>query len=196
MTIFPIVYFGNISYFQKLANSHSVIIDLGEHFIKQTQRSRCEILGANGIQQLTIPVIKSKGSKTPVCEIEISDSEDWRRIHWKAIESAYGSSPYFDYYGIEVKELIFNKENSLSKFNLAILNRVLIWLDLELTFNVSQEYVEGKNNVDLRSESFTSKENEIQPYVQVFAKQGEFFPDLSILDLIFCEGPMGRKWIV
>ena len=195
MTIFPIAYFGNISYFRKLANSDSPVIDLGEHFLKQTLRSRCEILGANGILSLSIPVIKSKGSKTPVSEIKISETEDWRRIHWKAIESAYGSSPFFDYYGMEVKELIFNAENNLEAFNLAIIERVSIWLDLELNFTTSKVYIDPANNLDLRKDPFNEDENKIKRYTQVFAKNGEFYPDLSILDLIFCEGPMGRNWI-
>lgn len=195
MTIFPISYFGNLSYFRKLVHAKSPVIDLGEHFIKQTLRSRCDILGANGIQNLSVPVVKSKGSKTPVSEIEISDSENWRRIHWKAIESAYGSAPYFDYYGVEVKDLILNEEKNLSHFNLTILYRILTWLDLEVQFNVTNEYADPKNNLDLRKDSFLLDENELKRYTQVFAKQGDFYPDLSILDIIFCEGPMARNWV-
>jgi hypothetical protein len=195
VTVFPIAYFGNIEYFRELVEAKNPVLEIKENFVKQTLRTRCEILTANGLLQLSIPVIRHLGSKTPMDEISISDENNWRKIHWKAIESAYSSAPFFDYYGIEVKEMIFRAENNLVKFNNYITTKVLSWLDIDMTLTYSTEYLSEEIVVDHRANNFT-KFKQMKPYQQVFAKEKEFIPNLSILDLIFCEGPLARKWIV
>jgi hypothetical protein len=195
VTVFPIAYFGNIEYFRELVEAKNPVLEIKENFVKQTLRTRCEILTANGLLQLSIPVIRHLGSKTPMDEIRISDENNWRKIHWKAIESAYSSAPFFDYYGIEVEEMIFRAENNLVKFNNYITTKVLSWLDIDMTLNYSTEYLNEEIVIDNRANNFT-KFKQMKPYKQVFAKDKEFIPNLSILDLIFCEGPLARKWIV
>jgi hypothetical protein len=195
VTVFPIAYFGNIEYFRELVEAKNPVLEIKENFVKQTLRTRCEILTANGLLQLSIPVIRHLGSKTPMDEISISDENNWRKIHWKAIESAYSSAPFFDYYGIEVEEMIFRAENNLVKFNNYITTKVLSWLDIDMTLTYSTEYLSEEIVVDHRANNFT-KFKQMKPYQQVFAKEKEFIPNLSILDLMFCEGPLARKWIV
>lgn len=195
VTVFPTAYFGNIEYFRELVEAKNPVLETKEHFVKQTLRTRCDILTANGILQLTVPVIRHLGSKTPMDEVSISYQNDWRKIHWKAIESAYSSSPYFDYYGIEVEELIFQDESNLVKFNQSIMDKILSWLDLDLNISYSDRYIEEAIVVDHRSNDF-SLFKQMKPYKQVFAKENEFIPNLSILDVIFCEGPLARKWVV
>jgi hypothetical protein len=195
VTVFPIAYFGNIEYFRELVEAKNPVIEIKENFVKQTLRTRCEILTANGLLQLSIPVIRHLGSKTPIDEISISDENNWRKIHWKAIESAYSSAPFFDYYGIEVEEMIFSQENNLVKFNNYITTKVFSWLDIDMTLTYSSEYISEEIVIDHRSNSFT-KFKQMSPYQQVFTKEKDFIPNLSILDLIFCEGPLARKWIV
>ncbi len=192
--VFPIFYFGNISYFKELATQHRVILDIKEHFIKQTYRNRCRILGANGILDLTVPVIKPQGSKTVYEDVQISYATDWQRQHWKAIESAYRSAPFFDHYGIEVKELILKSPSHLVELNTSILERVNNWLDLNIQHEFSQEYVTIELKNDRRLKDFD--EANVAFYQQVFTDKLTFVPNLSILDLIFSEGPLARKWII
>lgn len=188
--IFPTSYFGNINYFKTLFRYSEISIESKENFIKQSLRNRCEILTSNGVQQLSIPVIRKKGSKTPIDEVEIATNFDWQKNHWKAIESAYSSSPYFDHYGIEVKELIYNKEINLLKFNKLISDRVFSWLGIETKTNDSTEYLNKEGMIDYRS---NFPEIPLPDYIQVFGNS--FVPNLSILDAIFCLGPMARKMI-
>jgi hypothetical protein len=195
VSVFPIAYFGNIEYYRQFLRADSPIIETREHFIKQTIRTRCEILNANGIQQLSIPVSKHRGSKTPMNELEISDQTDWRKIHWKAIESAYSSAPFFDHYGMEVEELIYQKEMNLIQFDLNIMQRIDQWLDLKGYYSCSQTYVSENIGTDHRLSDFTQLEP-IKSYYQVFEPTGAFVPNLSILDLLFCEGPLARNWLI
>lgn len=192
--VFPTAYFGNILYFRSIIRHSDVMIESKEHFIKQTYRNRTEILTASGVQQLSIPVIRKNGSKTVIEDVEISFDTDWRKDHWKAIESAYSNSPYFEHYGSEVKELIYQNETNLLKFNQNILERVFSWLGIETTTHFSEEF----RNSDTNLSSSRSKESIPlhDKYVQVFGVPGEFEVNLSILDAIFCEGPMARQLLI
>lgn len=193
-SVFPISYFGNIAYFEELVNSENPVLETKEHFVKQTLRTRCEIPTANGVLQLTIPVVRKNGSKTSMEDVEISYDIDWRKSHWKAIESAYASAPFFEYYGIEVEELIYQDEKNLVQFDLNCTKRILDWLSIDLPLDTTLEYLDPTSVKDFRSTDF-SKPLEMRSYQQVFTKPTEFIANLSILDLIFCEGPMARKWI-
>ena len=189
--IFPTSYFGNLSYYSELIQEASIIFEAKEHFIKQTYRNRCEVLTGNGIQAISIPVIRKNGSKTAIYEVEISNDTDWRKDHWKAIESAYSNSPYFDHYGLEVKELIYNQETNLLKFNEQIHKRICTWLGIATDYKFSNEY----SSISESTYQFKEKEL-IKPYIQVFGDSNSFASNLSILDAIFCLGPMARKLIV
>lgn len=189
--IFPTSYFGNLSYYSELIQEASIIFEAKEHFIKQTYRNRCEVLTGNGIQVISIPIIRKNGSKTAIDEVEISNDTDWRKDHWKAIESAYSNSPYFDHYGLEVKELIYNQETNLLKFNEQIHKRICTWLGIATDYKFSNEY----SSISESTYQFKEKEL-IKPYIQVFGDSNSFATNLSILDAIFCLGPMARKLIV
>jgi hypothetical protein len=197
VSVFPITYFGNIQYYRQLLRAVCPIIETREHFIKQTNRTRCEILTSNGVQQLSIPVMKHNGSKTPLNEVEISQQTDWQKIHWRGIESAYSSAPFFDHYGMEIEELIFQKEKNLIQFNLNIMYRVDRWLELNGSYSCSDSYISENIAMDHRSCDFSQTEP-IKKYVQVFEADadGSFVSNLSILDLIFNEGPLARNWLI
>ncbi len=196
MDIFPTAYFGNILYFKMLAAAENPIIETQEHFVKQTLRSRCEILGPNDLQTLSLPASKKNGSKTCMNDIEIVE-HSWRKIHWKSIEAGYASSPYFEYYGEEIKDLLNTKVTSLIEYNRIITERILHWLDLDLKIDYSSEYLEGEIQNDFRNFDFSWQKGELFPcYTQVFRSKEECTPNLSILDLILNEGPLARKWIL
>lgn len=193
----PTAYFGSIAYFRELAKHPEIQIEAFEHFPKQTYRNRCEINSANGIIALTIPVSKENGSKTPVHKIEIAEKDDWRMKHWRAIRSAYESAPYFDYYGKEVEELINQNESNLLLFNNIITNKICSWLDLPMEFSFTEEFrLEENEFIKSICHKNTDPDFIKAPYYQVFPSNNSFYNTLSILDAIFCEGPLTRNLII
>lgn len=196
--ILPTSYFGSIAYFKELAKHSSVLIEAKEHFPKQTYRNRCDILGGDGILSLSIPTKKPNGSKTATEQIILPDEENWRIRHWRAITSAYQSAAYFDYYGVEVEELLFNEEENLLKFNTAITERILKWLYIDTEIEMTNDFepmIENDFRISLvQKDAFQDKQ--IAPYIQVFPGKDSFQESISILDAIFCEGPMARKLIL
>tara|TARA_B110000305_G_scaffold103128_1_gene115975 strand:+ start:3578 stop:4180 length:603 start_codon:yes stop_codon:yes gene_type:complete len=198
LPVFPITYFGSIAYYQELAKYSNVIIERKEHFPKQTYRNRCDILAGDGILNLSIPTKRTNGSKTKTEDILLSNEENWRIRHWRSITSAYQAAPYFDHYGLEVKELIFNEETSFLNFNIAITKRILRWLDLNIDLELSTEFsplIENDYRLDLVAKN-KFQDLSKSPYIQVFPNSSSYKESLSILDAIFCEGPMARLLIL
>ncbi len=197
ISVIPSTYFGNIHYYQTVFNKASIQIEAFEHIDKQSLRNRCEILTPNGVQSITIPINKLNGSKTPINLVEIANNQDWRKDHWKAIESAYSASPYFEHYEVEVKNLIYQEEKNLLKFNQKIIETIIDWLSLPVEINFTTEYM-NSNEIefeDFRKLLSDKKNNFINhpKYIQVFNSKEIFNYNLSILDAIFCIGPMARK---
>ena len=195
LAVFPTAYFGNIAYFAALAKSISPLIEGKEHFVKQTLRTRCTILGANGIQQISIPVIRPNGSKTLMEDVLLSETDPWKKIHWRSIESAYASAPFFEEYDQEIKQLIFQDETNLLKYNQRITQEILQLLDINLELGHTESYETNNDRIDFRMVDFESP-IEMKKYIQVFSDSNQFFANLSILDLLFCEGPMARRWLI
>jgi hypothetical protein len=190
-------YFGSIPYFQALASEESVTIDLHEFYKKQTWRNRTQILESNGPMYLSIPVERPNGSQSAVRDVRIGNDTNWRKDHWKAIESSYKHAPFFFYYGPFVKQLIYQEETLLYKFNAHIFQMVLSWLDLKIETKFTTTYVPPADKTDLRVALDTKKFNQQQrPYIQVFSDKAEFVPNLSILDLLMNEGPLSRNYLL
>ncbi len=195
--VFPIAYFGSISYYKDLISCVDIVFEVEEHFVKQSIRNRARILTANGIMELSIPMIKPNGAKTLTKDVLVSTSLDWRKDHWRAIESAYKHAAYFDHYGEEVKEMVYQTTPDLVGFNLNIMERLKTWLDLPYSFVCSTTFtpVELKET-DYRFR-FTSHpfQSEYQ-YFQVFQDKIPFVGDLCLLDAIFNLGPMARTLLI
>ena len=104
--VFPSAYFAPISYYHSIVQSEAILLDYNEHFLTRTYRNRCEIYAANGSLNHSIPVKKATG-KTKVKDVRISYDMDWQRIHWKSIESAYMTSPFFEFYQHRFQEIYF-----------------------------------------------------------------------------------------
>ena len=158
-----------------------------ENFIKQSIRNRCEILAANGKLNLIIPRKHKANGKTKISEIKISYSEDWQKIHWKSIESAYNSSPFFEFYKNKLKPYYFNEEIYLIDFNKKIQFEILKMINEKIEHKTSSKYNENGKFIDLRNSEFKSKI--IEKYDQVFIEKHGFISNLSILDLLFNKGP-------
>lgn len=196
-SLFPVAYFGSVAYYKKMVQMKAISFELFENYVKQTLRNRTTILGPNGIQNLSIPVIKPDGNKTLTKNIQISHAEKWEKIHWRAIESAYSPSPYFDHYGTEVKELIYSEEINLVKFNLKIHETIVSWLELPVECLTTHAYLKTPEaGLDFRDDFQQRQQDETYSYVQVFGQPEGFIPDLSILDAIFNLGPMARKLFI
>ena len=193
--VVPISFFGSCGYFQVLANAKTVLIETKSHFNKGSISSRCEILSPNGIQQLPIPVVRKNGSKTLFDEISIAHDIDWRKKMWKSIETAYSSAPFFDYYRMDIEALIYQKETNLLEYTLNCTYKIMEWLSLEREIKFTTTYYQENDKLDLRFSNFDYS-GDFKPYIQVFNPSNEFIPNLSILDLLFNEGPMARNWLI
>ncbi len=193
--LFPIAYFGSISYFKDLIANVDIVFEVQEHFVKQSVRNRTRILTANGMQELSVPIIKPNGSKTITKDILVSPAKDWRKD--RALESAYKHAAYFEHYGEEVKSLIYQETPDLVGFNSEILARIQQWLQLPYLITYSSEFKSVTfMETDYRF-GYTAHpyQNEYH-YFQVFQDKQAFIGDLSILDAIFNLGPMARTLFI
>jgi len=191
-------YFAPIQYYSKFLKAEKVYIEQFENFNKQTYRNRCVILGGNGPIQLIVPVVKGRGPKILIKDLQISYDTDWQRNHWRTIFSAYSSSPFFEYYKDDIHPFFETKHKFLLDFNLKIHETVCELLELENNAVLTGDFEKVPDGtVNLRERISpkikTQSDNDFQPvqYTQVFSDKLGFVPNLSILDLLFNEGPNG-----
>ena len=187
-------YFPSITYFSLFIQYENILLEQHENFTKQTYRNRCEILSVNGVDVLTVPVIGGN-SKTPIRDVRIDYTQKWVNRHWRAIQSAYGKAPFFEYYAEEFKQVLYQKQTFLFDMNLSLLTVCLRFLQMSAELKFTSDYESFSQNTadDLRSVIHPKKDypNHIHylpvQYTQVFGNK--FVKNLSILDLLFCEGP-------
>jgi hypothetical protein len=191
-------YFAPIQYYSKFQDSEKVYIEQFENFIKQTYRNRCVILGGNGPIQLIVPVVKGRGPKILIKDLEISYDTDWQRNHWRTIFSAYSSSPFFEYYKDDIHPFFETKHSFLFDLNLKIHETICELLEIENNAVLTSDFEKvPEGTVNLRERISpkikTQSDNDFQTvqYTQVFSDKLGFVPNLSILDLLFNEGPNG-----
>ncbi len=193
-------YLPSIEYFAVLARHNNVQIEKHENYIKQSYRNRTHILSSDKITQLSIPIVGGN-SKQLIKDIKIDNDQRWLDIHWRGILSAYGKAPYFEYYADYFHQIFFKKYDLLFDLNTELLTLCLKLLDYDnvITFSKKYEKDSMEHVLDLRSVIHPKKdfrENMFyQPYsyIQLFGK--EFVPNLSIVDVLFCEGPNARNII-
>ena len=276
-------YFGPVQWYQKL-NRHRCVIEQHDNFVKQTYRNRCVIASANGPQTLTVPTERYDGLKCPMRDIRISDHGNWRHLHWQALVSAYGETPFFEYYADDLRPYFEERRwTYLLDFNLDIMHTLCSLLDVRPTLSLSDHYITtdaptaahaattavhaatttahaaatattggsdsmgeeaelnaesklfeeakgtgskaesklfeeakgagsmggeagsmggeaGSKFIDLRDairpkRPLPDSEFDPRPYYQVRAARHGFLPNLSVLDLLFNEGPEGIFWL-
>ena len=185
-------YLAPVEYYSKLLNYDKIFIEQHDHYMKQTYRNRCTIAGPEGELALSIPTVKPEGPKCPMKDIRISDHGNWRHLHWNAIESAYNSTPFFEYYKYE------KKYEFLTDFNEELCRLVCELIDIQPAIERTKEYKTdfAPNEIDFREaihpkKDFHRTDPEFipQPYYQVFEARHGFLPNLSIIDLLFNMGP-------
>ena len=192
-------YFGPIQWYQKL-HRMPCIIEQHDHFVKQTYRNRCVIATANGTQTLTVPIERYDGTKCPMRDIRISDHGNWRHLHWNALVSAYGETPFFEFYADDLRPFFEKHHTFLFDLNLDIMHTMCQLLDVRPQVTLSEQYIvlpsEDDAVVDFREairpkHPLPDADFNPTPYYQVRAQRHGFLPNLSILDLLFNEGPEG-----
>lgn len=183
-------YLPSLEYFCAILKSDEVVIEAHENFEKQSYRNRCKIQTTNKIDTLTIPV-QNGNKKIIIRDLKIDNSQDWTRRHWGAIHSAYGKSPFFEFYSDYFKKIFDKKPDFLFDLNYEILTICLKLLRLEKKIIFTENYQKNVEN-DLRGLMHPKRDftlnNLYQPltYRQNFGN--DFEPNLSILDLLFCQG--------
>lgn len=185
------VYFGNIDYYSILNKKQEVEVDIYEHFQKQSYRNRSVIHGANGALNLIIPLAK-RGNHTQMKDIKIDNSQHWQNLHWRSIESAYRSSPFFEFYQDDLK-LFFEQEFTfLVDLNAKIQLKLIELLEIDVEVKVTDDY-EAVEELDYRLAIHPKKPPTVffkeKKYIQVFSQENGFLTNLSVLDLLFNEGP-------
>lgn len=189
-------YFGPIQWYQKLNRYSEAVIERCENYPKQTFRNRCVIATANGTQALAIPV--SRGNTPLTKDIRISSHGNWRHVHWHALMSAYGESPFFEYYEDDIRPFFEQQWDFLYDFNMEICHKICELIDIRPNIKETDSYIKSGQCgcADFR-ESINPKhpddDTDFTPrrYYQVYESRHGFIPNLSILDLLFNMGPEG-----
>lgn len=201
MDIFPVYYFPPVSWFTAIIRSEAPVLEQFRNYRKQHLYNRTRIKGPNKVQNLTVPISRSPDN-TPICNSLIAYNQDWQRDHWKSLEAAYRSSPYFEYYEDYLQPYFTQKENSLLRLNLNIINSMLGMLQVNPSYTLSPKYLSATARDQDFRDAFDPRGRALptwfaaENYQQVFP---EFDPDLSILDLLFNLGPesgayLQRQW--
>ncbi len=189
-------YFPPIQFFSKCLLYPNIVIEQHENYRKGTYRNRTLIAGANGKLRLTVPLEKGKNQRQNIQAVKISYAEAWQHQHWVAIRSAYGNAPYFDYYADYFEPFFKESYEFLFQLNTAILEQLLQILQISVSIQFSPAY-QAKTGIDLIDLRNAIHPKKLLPdphykeivYPQVFQEKLGFLSNLSILDLLFCQGP-------
>jgi hypothetical protein len=197
--VFPLFYLPSIEYFSKiLKHKDTLLLENSENFQKQSYRNRATIHSPNGSLDLIVPVIKGSKNHTIVKDVKISYDFNWQRLHWKSLETSYRSSAYFEYYEDDLNNFYEKKWDFLFDYNeelLQTMNRFLkICIDYNYTNNFQGTYTLMEDYREIIHPKHVSKTS-FKPYFQVFQERNGFLPNLSIVDLIFNQGPQSIKYL-
>ena len=194
-------YFGSIASFCKMVQASNLRFERYDHYEKQTYRNRMDVYGANGILPLTIPVNYTQKQRGPYSTVKIANAYLWQSNHWKSLESAYKTSPFFEYYEDELRHLFTTPFEHLLEFNMACLETVMDCLQFELNYEWTTGYEkyypdsisDARHLIQRKS---ARVHNSLSSYTQVFQNKHGFIENLSILDLLFNEGPNALDYLM
>ena len=182
-------YFPSISTYIAMAKADSITLEMEDNFQKQTNRNRMYIYSANGLQLLNIPVKHLKNSHQMSKDIQLETEFDWQKQHFKSLEAAYRSSPFFEFFE-DILMPVFEKDYKfLMDLNLDTMAIISKCIGLKTSFSKTEEFQKETDLVDFRNLAAGKKDQtQITPYTQVFGEKYGFLNNLSILDLLFNEG--------
>ena len=187
--LFLPTYFAPISQYVAIFKNNEIIFEVEDNFQKQTYRNRCNIYGANGKLTLNIPIIHNGKQKTK--DIRIDNSAKWQRLHFRSLSAAYNSSPFFEFYEDDLRPLYEQKQKFLLDFNIKCHEFIMTALQSEIGYSKTDTYEVKPNILDFRNLAIAKKEPNysFDSYFQVFNNKHGFITNLSVLDLLFMEGP-------
>ncbi|NDK55062.1 WbqC family protein [Pontibacter sp. BT213] len=193
------MYNPSVQYFRQVLQSDGLLIEQHENYVKQSYRNRCHVLTAQGVVPLSVPILKGNSKdKTIITEIEIDYSQKWYNVHWRTIQAAYGRAPYFEFYSDYIQQVYERQPKYLFDLNFELLKLYLKLLKLNkpLLFTEAYQSEVPTNVLDLRNRihpKIIPDNLHVNPYTQVFGKQ--FVPELSIIDLLFTQGPASLTYL-
>ncbi|TDG35672.1 hypothetical protein EZJ43_11660 [Pedobacter changchengzhani] len=198
--ILPLFYLAPINYFSLLNKvSDDFLIEKYEHFPKQTYRNRMSILSPNGRLDLTVPILKGSKMRTKALDVRISNDFKWQRMHWMSLESCYRSSAYFEFYEDDLVPFYTKKFDFLFDYNLQmtewLVKKLKFKMDLNFTTSYSDEVLPDLDFRNKMSPKTMDEQPNNKPYYQVFEDRFDFMPNLSIVDLLFNQGPHAKNYL-
>jgi len=197
--VLPLFYLPPVEYFTEMTiYNPDFIIDKHEHFPKQTYRNRANIYSPDGILTLVVPVVKGSKVHTPIKDVKISYDFRWQRLHWMSLQGCYRRSAYFEYYEDELAIFYEMKEQFLFDYNERLLHLLLKLLKIKASLKFTSAYEEAYLNLKDFRRSFSSKkqsEYPQKPYYQLFEDRHGFIKNLSIVDLLFNQGPQAVNYL-
>ena len=187
-TILPLAYLPSVEYFTHLLRG-GCVVDLGEHFVKRSERNRTRILAADGVMDLSVHVRNANRPRQPMRDMRLDYSKRWQHQHWGALVASYKSSPYFDFYAERLEPFYRRQWEFLADYNLSLLDTVCSLAKVPMPA-LSENYVDAAaGDLDLRPKHREGPAFVAEPYFQVFSERMPFAPNLSFADLLFAEGP-------
>ncbi|MBR9756482.1 MAG: WbqC family protein [Algicola sp.] len=184
-------YFPSIAHFVAMVKADTVVFEMADNFQKQTLRNRTYIYAANGRLLLNVPVVYTQKNRQRYREVKVFNDENWQRNHWKSLLSAYSTSPFFEFYSDELAPLFKKEFTNLMELNLETIRLICDCLQLDLNVAETTDFEKDvQDKTDLRALVNAKLEQpKFDAYQQVFSEKHGFINNLSILDLLFNEGP-------
>jgi len=192
--LIEVQYLPSVAYFAALGGAQEIVLEKHEHYEKQTYRNRCYINAVHGREALIVP-LTAKHGKVIISEVRVDYSQKWLNNHWRTLQSAYGKAPFFEYYSHDLEQVLFKRWTFLYDLNRELLSMCLKWLKWDVSVKESLSYVQQPDQPISDLRSVINPKNAVNlsrfyhpvRYYQVFGNT--FAENLSLVDLIFCEGP-------
>ena len=191
-------YFPSIAQMAVVAQADTIVFEAEDNYQKQTYRNRAYISTTQGILLLNVPIVHSKDNRQKYIEVQSDSTYPWQSQHWKSLQTAYRKSPYFEYYEDEIAHLFNKPVTSLFKHNVNIHTELCELLEIDTSHTFTKEYdKEPIGIIDARNSIKAKGDLRIvfPEYIQVFSDRNAFTPNLSILDLLFTEGPNAISYL-
>lgn len=195
----PVAYLPTIEYMAIVLYAKRVMYDIHEYFPKQSYRNATFILTSQGVHRLSIPLARLNRSHMPIHALKIAEEAEWQKQHWRTLQTAYRSSPFFEYFEEELEDFFSKRYTSF----LEVITDGMQWLyrvlDIKVDYEYSKEYHKPREETEVGMTDLRlhfrkhSTDIDCPAYTQVFSDKSGFIPNLSVLDLLFCVGPQQAR---